>query len=181
MSDAYVGTVQSFAFNFAPRGWVTCSGQLLPLNQQQTLFSLIGTYYGGNGTTNFAVPNLNGAVIVGTGNAQAGGNYAIGQVGGTPQVTLTQANLPVRGGGGEGVTVNNADHSTPTATSVLGKASTTTGDEIYIYAPDSAPISALSPKSLPGLGGSSTPVSIMQPYVAMTQCICLMGVYPSRN
>jgi len=180
MSESYVGTVQTFAFPFAPRGWMLCSGQTLPVAQQQTLFSLIGTIYGGNGSTTFQLPNLNGAVVVGQGTALGGGTYNMGQVGGSTSVTLTQANLPARAMG-EGATVQNADHSTPSATSVLGKASTPGGDEIWIYAPDSSPMSSLSPKTLPGLGGSSTPVSILQPYVAMNQCICLLGVYPSRN
>ena len=180
MSEAFVGTVQTFAFPFAPRGWILCSGQILPINQQQTLFSLIGTTYGGNGQTTFQVPNLNGAVVVGQGNALSGGTYNIGQVGGSPTVSLTQANLPARAMG-EGVTTQNADSATPSATSVLGKASTPTGDDIWIYAPDNAPISALSPKTLPGLGGQNQPLSILQPYVTLNQCICLSGVYPSRN
>jgi microcystin-dependent protein len=172
--------VQTFAFPFAPRGWMLCSGQTLPISQQQTLFSLIGTIYGGNGQTTFQLPNLNGAVVVGQGAAMGGGTYNIGQLGGSTQVTLTQANLPARAGG-EGVTVQNAESATPSATSVLGKASTPGGDEIWIYAPDNAPISALSPKTLPGLGGQGVPLPIMQPYVALNQCICLNGVYPSRN
>lgn len=179
MSEAYVGTVQTFAFPFAPRGWMLCSGQILPVAQQQTLFSLIGTLYGGNGSTTFQLPNLNGAVVVGQGTG-GGSAYTMGQVGGAPSVTLTQANLPAHAGG-EGVTIQNADHATPSPTSVLGKASTPTGDDIWIYAPDTAPISALSPKTLPGLGGQNQPVGIMQPYVAMNQCICLNGIYPSRN
>lgn len=180
MADSFVGTVQTFAFPFAPRGWMLCSGQILPLAQQQTLFSLIGTIYGGNGQTTFQLPNLNGAVVIGQGTALGGTNYNIGQTAGSTSVTLTQANLPARSAA-EGVTTQNAESATPSATSVLGKASTPGGDDIWIYAPDSAPASTLSPKSLPGLGGSSNPVSIMQPYVAMNQCICLSGIYPSRN
>ena len=94
MTSPYIGTIQPFGFNFAPRNWAQCNGQLLSISSNTALFSLLGTQYGGNGTTTFALPNLQGRSMLHQGNLAGGSSYVIGQTGGTESVTLTTANLP---------------------------------------------------------------------------------------
>ncbi len=94
MSDPFIGQITLFPYNFAPEGWADCAGQLLPIQQYAALFSLLGTAYGGNGSTNFALPNLSGRVAVGQGQPAGGSNYGIGAAGGSETVALAQAALP---------------------------------------------------------------------------------------
>src|ERR1700712_3188566 len=93
MSDPFVAEIRIFGFNFAPKGWAFCDGQLLPISQNTALFSLLGTYYGGDGRSTFGLPNLQGIMPIGVGN-QSNGNYALGQASGEPNVTLLSTQLP---------------------------------------------------------------------------------------
>ncbi|HEY0926716.1 phage tail protein [Brevundimonas sp.] len=177
--DAYVGTVQSFAFPFAPRGWLLCNGQQLSVVQQTALYSLIGTTYGGDGVRYFNIPNLGGRTVVGMGQSPGVMEpYAVGQQGGAEQRTIRDENLP-RHRHVLAATKASADSDTPTADRVLAKASDSSGNPINIYGPAAERI-GLAPESI-DFAGASQPFPVLQPYMALNYCICLQGVFPSRN
>jgi microcystin-dependent protein len=207
MSDPFIGQIMQVGFNFAPSGWALCAGQQMSIAQNNALFALLGTTYGGNGTSTFQLPDLQGRVGVGVGNSPVAGTYVIGQIGGTPQTSLTLNNLPQHnhtatftptgGGGTPTVTVNALDStagntSAPQAGSIL--ASLGVGNVPKIYAPagtTGTPV-ALGGVSISGVSngggtvavgmtGNSQPVSIMQPYLALTTIIALQGIFPSRS
>ncbi|ALN57435.1 MULTISPECIES: phage tail protein [Lysobacter] len=176
MTEVFLGQITTFGFNFAPKNFAFCNGQLLAIAQNQALFSLLGTMYGGNGTTNFALPDLRGRTPVGAGNSvDPGWNpapYPQGQSGGVENVTLLPTQMP------------NHNHTlgcnTGAATSrnpnglFLG----TTDKEIY--SATGGPQVALSAATI-GTAGSTQPHSNVQPYLAINFCIALNGIYPSRN
>src|SRR5881296_3380625 len=97
MADPFVAEIRIFPFNFAPKGWAWCDGQLMPLSQNTALFSLLGTFYGGDGKSNFALPNLQGACALSWGQSSTGTNYDIGQTGGSQFITLLQSEMPLHG------------------------------------------------------------------------------------
>lgn len=180
--DAYVGTIQPFAFQFAPRGWAHCSGQLMRIQQDTALFSLIGNTYGGDGFTNFALPNLNGRTALSQGTL-LGEPFAMGQAMGTETVTLLPAYMPhhthylfastspaTADVPGSGMVLAAATGADP----VSGDAVT-----VHIYSPGSAG-TPLSPTSVGATGGNQ-PFSIMQPYLVVNYCIALQGPFPARN
>jgi microcystin-dependent protein len=165
-NPAFMGQIQIFSFNFAPRSWAMCNGQLLPINQNQALFSLLGTQYGGNGQTNFALPNLQGRVP----NHQGSG-FTMGQAGGETAHTLSISELPAH--------THQAIGSSggPTATSPAG-AFWATGTSFTPY--NATADTAMSPASITNTGGSQ-PHNNMSPYLALNFCICLSGIFPSQN
>lgn len=186
--DSYMGVVAPFAGNFAPRGWMTCSGQLLSIAQYSALYSLLGTTYGGNGTTTFGLPNLNGRVAVGV-----GGQYDLGEMAGTESTTLLLNNLPLHQHDAVtqmSVVLQEADvpatTSQASATSTLGQSLGNYGREdvavqIYAPAPGSVQLSAQLQISVQlAISGQNQPVDILQPVLALTQCICVEGLYPPR-
>ncbi|MFL7965599.1 phage tail protein [Pseudomonas kielensis] len=194
--EVFIGTIQSFAFNFAPRDWALCNGQTLSLSQYQTLFALIGVTYGGNGQTNFMLPNLQGRLPLGQGNGLGLTPRVMGEVSGTENVTPTLNNLPIHTHTLTGVTAsttlqlaNPASNpvNTPTATnSFLGTSGTGPGSAT-IY---SDQIGA-SPVPLQGVSttvsgtispaGNGMPLAIMNPFLAINFSIALQGYFPSRN
>ncbi|SFH48201.1 phage tail protein [Pseudomonas sp. NFACC45] len=194
--EVFIGTIQSFAFDFAPRGWALCNGQTLALSQYQTLFALIGVTYGGNGQTSFMLPNLQGRLPMGMGTGIGLSPRDIGTVSGTESVTATQANLPAHTHALTGITAattlqlaNPASNpvNTPTATnSFIGTSGTGPGSAA-IY---SDQIGA-SPVSLQGVtttvsgtvspAGNGQPMEIMNPFLAINFSIALQGIFPSRN
>jgi microcystin-dependent protein len=173
MSDQFIGEIRIFAGNFAPVGWALCNGQLLPIQQNTALFSLIGTYYGGNGTSNFQLPNLQGNVIVGPGQGLGLSNYDIGEVGGSPNVTLLTNEIPshthvphASSAGGD---------SDKPATNTVWAASTD-GDNLYATAKNSSmAATALNP------AGSNLPHNNMQPFLVLNYIIALQGIFPARS
>jgi len=176
MTEVFLGQIMLTGFGFAPRGFAMCNGQLLPINQNQALFSLLGTSYGGNGTTNFALPNLMGRTPVGFGNSVGGGwnptPYALGQVGGSENVTLTAAQLPSHNHLATGTTATgNLRNPTNGLYGVAGA---------NIYAQTGGPQVALSPNSVAPVGGNA-PHENMQPYRAINFNIALNGTFPSRD
>jgi microcystin-dependent protein len=188
MSDTFLGQIEIFGFGFPPKTWAQCKGQLLPINQYQALFALLGTYYGGNGTTNFALPDLQGRVPVGFGTDQRGGQWVIGQKGGTEAIALTPNQIPahthlVMAAGATDVT-NNKD--APNNTLGLGQStgSDASGNTMVVNAfvavASSTDYVTLRPTALSN-GGSSTPHENRMPSIAMNVCISLAGVFPSRN
>ncbi|MBC7776409.1 MAG: phage tail protein [Phycisphaerae bacterium] len=173
--EGTIATIMLFAADFAPKNWAYCSGQILPIAQNTALFSLLGTTYGGNGVQNFALPDFQGRVGIGSGQGSGRSNFALGQKAGTPNVTLTVSNL--------------AAHTHP-ATGVLTTTSTAPNT-------DEGPNNILAGTNMYGTGangtlggvteqptgmtGSNAPVNIQQPYLGMNYVICIYGIFPSRN
>lgn len=170
MAEPYLGEIRIFPYNFAPSGWFMCSGQTLSISQYSALFSLLGTTYGGNGTSTFQLPDLRSRVPT-----HQGSTYVIGQLGGTENVTLTVQQMPPH------------NHS---LNAVAGAATTRSPNGQYLAEPgarSAAPIygpgpggAAMAASSLTNAGGS-VPFSIIPPVLAITFCIAYAGVYPSRN
>jgi microcystin-dependent protein len=175
MADPFVGEVRVFAGNFPPNGWALCNGQLLPISQNTALFSLLGVNYGGNGTTNFALPNLQGAFPIHAGSSAGPGlsQRVTGQAGGSEAVALTAAQLPGHGHVVEAV--NGASTGTPGGTVSL--APTSNGSALY-RAPDGTYLNT-APSDLAPAGGGA-PHNNLPPYLALTFIIALQGIYPSR-
>jgi microcystin-dependent protein len=173
MSDPFVAEIRIFPFNFAPRGWAWCDGQLLPLSQNTALFSLLGTTYGGNGESNFALPDLQGRVPMHYGQGPGLSLHDLGETGGTAMVTLLESEIPshthsARATGDTGVT--NAP-----AGAYLARAF---GRGSNLYSTAASPLVNMYP-SLPT--GGDQPHNNMQPYLTFYFCIALQGVYPPRG
>lgn len=170
MSEPFLSEIRMTAFNFAPRGWAQCNGQLLPINQNQALFSLLGTTYGGDGRVNFALPDLRGRVPL-----HFGAGFSLGQRGGEVSHTLTTAELPQHSHGLVGI---NGPATTPSPSGAfLATASTAIGPA---YGSPSASPVALASAAI-GSVGSSQPHLNMQPYAVINFNIALQGIFPSRN
>ena len=175
MSEPFLGEIRIFGFNFAPRGWANCSGQILPIAQNTALFSLLGTTYGGNGQTTFALPDLRGRVPNNMGQGPGLSSYSLGQQAGTESTTLTNANLPpapptlikANAEADTGKPGGNFPSSTPPPGN--GYATTTDGTTLNAGV------------IMGGLSGNSTPFQILQPYLTLNFCIALEGIFPSRN
>jgi microcystin-dependent protein len=177
--EPYLGEIKMFSGNFAPRGWAFCAGQLLSIAQNQALFSILGTTFGGNGTTNFALPDYRGRVPVGTGQGPGLSNYTIGEQTGSETVTLTQSQMPIHTHVIRAVS-GAADQNVPGVTCNLSSMGLTSdGSSVSGYS-DAAPDTTLNPNALTPAGGS-TPTPILQPLLAITFIIALEGVYPARN
>jgi microcystin-dependent protein len=168
MAQPYVGEIKMFGGNFAPAGWMLCQGQLLPISENETLFQLIGTTYGGDGQTTFGLPDLRGRIPIHMGNG-----YTLAQQGGTESVTLTQAQLP--------------SHNHPLSASTNGvssagtpaDATATTGSTLLYAAPSgAAPDATMGPL---GAFGGSQPHDNMAPYLCVNFIISLFGIFPSQN
>ena len=165
MSEPFMGEIRVVGFNFPPKGWTLCNGQFLPINQNQALFSLLGTTYGGNGQTTFALPNLQGRVPIHMGNG-----HNLGETGGQTAHTLTQSELP------QHLhlmmaSATNADVITPVG-NVLAQSS-------QLYGP-ATQLTALDPSTNTAAGGSQ-PHENMQPYLVLNFIIALQGIFPSQT
>lgn len=175
----YLSEIRVFAFGQTPRGWLPCNGQLLPINSYQALFSLLGTSYGGNGTTNFQLPNLQGSAPVGLG-ISAG--YPMGGKAGTENVTLNTTNLPIHN--------HQVNAQTGNGTITLGSATpaqlsvpvipSKPAENANLYSSSNASLVPLEPRTIAPNGGG-TPHSNMQPFNVLNLCICISGIFPSRN
>ncbi len=174
--EAYIGEVRIFAGNFAPRGWALCDGQLLAISQNQALFALIGTYYGGDGRTTFALPDLRGRVVVHPGQGLGLTPRQIGEKGGSETNTLTTSQLPAHS---HTATANNpvfndeANTDDPT-----GKYPAVSGENMY--SDQTTGDGALPEISIGNTGGGQA-VNNMQPFLGINYIICLQGIFPSRN
>ncbi len=177
MAQPYIGEIEAFAFNFAPKGWMQCAGQLLPIQQNQALFSILGTTYGGNGTTNFQLPDLRGRVAVGWGTG-GGSTYVIGQRLGTETVTLLPTNVPshTHSVTAQSYTTRAGGTAAPGNTVLPGSAYAGSAD-VIMYGPPPANI-AMAPLSV---SGGNAPHANMMPYLAINYCIAISGLFPSRN
>jgi microcystin-dependent protein len=169
MATPFIGQVSIFSFNFAPSGWALANGQLLPINQNAALFSLLGTFYGGNGTTTFALPNLQGATPIHAGTSPSGNSYVMGQRSGEPNHTLLTAEMPQH-------------NHVPQAYSGAGDAGSPVGN---LWAEgnnayNSAALTTMASGAV-AIAGGGQPHNNMPPYLAVTFAIALVGVFPSRN
>jgi len=168
VATAYVGQIKMFGFNFPPRSWALCNGQTLPINQNQALFALLGTIYGGNGTTTFQLPNLQSRVPV-----HFGPQYQIGEQAGTENVTLNASQMPphthsLNGTTTGGLVERPIGHSLANVTNAFNH-----------YGPANAgTLRPLQGSSVSTVGG---PHANIQPYLAVNFSICLFGMFPSRN
>ena len=163
MAEPFIGEIRAVAFGFAPKGWAMCNGQLLAINQNQALFSILGTTYGGNGQTTFALPNLQGRAPV-----HPGLSVTLGQVGGSSSVTLN---------------ANQIGHSHSVAAAATANSNTAAGNfpgssatQLYGNSVDTQ----MHPSTISTVGGGQ-PHDNMQPYLVVNYIIALVGVFPSRN
>jgi microcystin-dependent protein len=170
--DPFVAEIRIFPFNFAPRGWAFCSGQILPLSQNTALFSLLGTTYGGNGSSNFGLPDLQGRAPMHPGQGPGLSLYDLGESSGTETITLLASEMPGHTHGVMGATIDNADSNVPTNNNI-GKAST----KVFNAAGTQVQMNV----NTIGVTGNSLPHSNMMPYLTMNFCIALQGVYPPRS
>src|SRR5262249_2516880 len=171
MADPFVAEIRIFPFNFAPKGWAFCDGQLMPLSQNTALFSLLGTTYGGNGKSNFALPDLQGRAPMHPGQGPGLSLYDLGQTGGSETVTLLESEIPSHSHTLR-ASLDDADLAIPTPTRTLAKAS---GN---LYGP--TPNVAMAPAALAPAGGDA-PHNNLQPYLTLSFCIALQGVFPPRG
>ncbi len=169
MSTPFLGQISLFSFQFAPKGFALCNGQLLPINQNAALFSLLGTTYGGNGQTNFALPNLQGRVPI-----HFGSGFTMGETGGQGSHTLTLTELATHTHPLQGTT------ATATALSPASNVFATSTDDPYGPFPATAPVVTLNAGSLGPTGGGQ-PHDNHQPYLVINACIALSGIFPSQN
>jgi microcystin-dependent protein len=186
--EEYIGTIKLFGFAFAPRGWMTCQGQMLSIAQQTALFSLLGTTYGGNGVTTFGLPDLRGRVAVGQGQLTGGAVYTMGEMAGSEAVTLTQAQLPSHTHTATAVTtaILTAESTQATAQNPANKC-LASGTSIYAEE-DPANNRQMSPTCITASttvtvapAGNSQGVAILQPFLVANYCICIEGIFPPRN
>lgn len=168
MGTPYLAELKLVSFNFAPKGWAVCNGQLLPINQNQAIFSLVGTYYGGNGQSNFALPNLQGRTPI-----SMSSNFVMGEVGGEENHTLLSTEVPTH------THLVNALKSNATLDLPTGNYFANATGTLTVYNSLASPV-ALNGATISPVGGSQ-PHSNLQPYLVMNWIISLQGIFPSRN
>ncbi|WP_121353953.1 phage tail protein [Flavisolibacter nicotianae] len=173
--DPFVAEIRIFPFNFAPKGWAWCDGQLLPLSQNTALFSLLGTTYGGDGKSNFALPDLQGRAPMHPGQGPGLSLHDLGETGGSDAVTLLQTEIPshshtIRANGGDGVSPS------PTNNVSSGPGA----DRDLFWYKEGTPNAAMNPLSS-GVAGGSQPHNNLMPYLTFYFCIALQGVFPPRT
>jgi microcystin-dependent protein len=171
MSQQFLGEIRLFPYNFAPKTWAYCSGQLLSIAQNSALFSLLGTTYGGDGRVTFGLPDLRGRCITGTGSG-----YIEGQASGSENVTLVQSQLPFHNHTWTGTS---AAADTPPPGGAYFGAGRASGLPAGLYCAPANPV-MLAPTTC-GMTGGSQPHNNMQPYLVLAYCIAMQGIFPSRN
>ena len=174
MADPFVAEIRIFPFNFAPRGWAFCDGQILPISQNTALFSLLGTTYGGNGQSTFALPDLQGSAAMHPGQGQGLSLRDLGEIGGSETVTLLVAEMPIHTHTmNNAITVSNVN--APSDQVILGRSNGGSA-----YQTNIANFAVMAPQALSPAGGS-LPHNNMQPYLTLNFCIALQGVFPPRQ
>jgi microcystin-dependent protein len=188
--EVFLGTIQAFGFNFAPQGWANCSGQVLGIAQNTALFSLLGTTYGGNGQTTFALPDLRGRAGLNMGQGPGLSTYSLGQMAGTENATLTSANMPMHAHPATatvGVQVagsaSNPVNAPSTTNSYLGASGAGQANAAIWSDALNSPVamSGGNASVQVGMAGGSVPFSLLSPYLVLNFCIALQGIFPSRN
>jgi microcystin-dependent protein len=179
--EGTIGEIRMFAGNFNPRNWAFCSNQILPIAQNTALFSILGTTYGGNGQTTFALPDFRGRTAIGTGQGPGLSNMTLGQLGGTENVTLTTNTMPAHTHPLTG-TVNPTGNSGKAGLSDDPTGRRPAGTQIFTGNPaDVVNMAAAASTLAIGATGGSQPFSILPPYLGMNYIICLFGIFPSRD
>lgn len=179
--DGYIGEIRLFAPNFAPQGWQFCQGQLLAINQNQALFAILGTFYGGNGQTNFALPNLAGKAAIGVGSSAGTSNYVQGEITGSATKTILISQLPAHSHTITGTISQAATSAAGTSPSPAGNYFASDGSKKYDLQNDGVTLQPASIGIALATAGGSQPVNNMMPYLALNYIICISGVFPSRN
>ncbi len=192
MSSPYIGEIKLVSFGFSPKGWALCDGQLLPINQNQALFSILGTTYGGNGQTTFALPDLQGRAALGMGQGPGLQNYTLGQSSGAQTATLTVNTMPAH--------THALGPGTVKIAAVSGSANKQSPVNAY-FASEAAGVTASYSNATPdttmatgsngggaitgalaiGSTGGGQPFNLMQPYLTLVYVIAVVGIFPSRN
>lgn len=179
MSSPFVAEIRIFPFNFAPRGWAFCNGQLLPISQNTALFSLLGTQYGGDGKSNFALPNLQGSVAMHTtqySGSSPFGQYPIGESGGEDYVTLLTSEMPAHAHTASG-DINPGDTvSTSPSGAYPGNSM-----PLSIYSSSTTPQTAMMNPAMVSVRGGSQPHNNLMPYLTLSYCIAMQGIFPPRS
>jgi microcystin-dependent protein len=179
MSNPFVAEIRIFPFNFAPKGWAFCNGQLLPISSNTALFSLVGTFYGGDGRSNFALPNLQGSVAMHTTQYSGGGPFGqfdLGQTSGEDTVTLLTPEIPAHTHNFQA----DANHQNTLAVSPNG-ASPSNANPTSTFSTSTTPqLVAMNPNMV-SIAGSSNPHNNLMPYLTMSYCIALQGLFPPRT
>lgn len=179
MSNAFVAEIRIFPFNFAPKGWAFCDGQLLPISQNTALFSLLGTNYGGDGKSTFGLPNLQGSAAMHT--TQFSGNgpfgtFDIGQSGGEDTVTLLTSEMPSHTHTAQAdADVNNQSAVVPTGAVFVNASPTLT------FSKSASPQLGLMNPAMAGVAGGSNPHNNLMPYLTLNYCIAMQGIFPPRS
>ena len=178
MSSPFVAEIRIFPFNFAPKGWALCAGQLMPISQNTALFSLLGTFYGGDGKSNFGLPNLKDNAAMHTtqytGNTPFGQFY-LGETGGSPYVTLLTSEMPAHTHTMQG----DWDVNNQTASSPAGAVPVQTQGQ-FNFSNSATPQFAMMNPAMISVAGGSQPHNNMMPYLTLSYCIALQGIYPAR-
>ena len=191
MAEPFLGMIITVPYNFAPQGWAFCNGQILSISQNTALFALLGTTYGGDGVTTFALPDLRGRVPVSSGQAPGLSNYDIGEIGGTENITLTINQMPAHN---HLITLNNLT-ATANARNSAGNSQTPAGNvpaveaagvtETYSNAPANTTMApgavTVTGTATASVAGNNLPVQILSPFLTVNYCIALQGIFPSRN
>jgi microcystin-dependent protein len=180
MGDPFIGEIRAFGFDFPPRDWVTCNGQLLKITQYQAIYSLLGTNYGGDGRSNFGVPNLNGRAAMHYGSGSYTTPHVIGQAGGNPTVQLNQQTIPNHN---HTITAGNANGTATTPGGNYPAKGNTKAGKISNPWPsyvDAAPAAEMASHAIAPTG-SNLPHENRQPYLVLNYCLSLTGIWPSRT
>jgi microcystin-dependent protein len=175
MSDPFVAEIRVVGFNFAPTGWAQCDGQLLPISQNTALFSLLGTFYGGDGKSTFALPDIQGQVVIHPGQGPGLSEYFIGQQGGSETTTLLQSEMPLHAHGAQG-SIDDGQFQAPAPDRALAVSSPG-----FAYQSNTTQnLTQMNPQAL-GIAGSSLPHNNLQPYLVLNFIIAMQGVFPPRT
>lgn len=183
-TEPFIGEIKLLGFNFAPKSYQTCQGQILSIAQNTALFSLLGTTYGGNGQTTFALPDLQGRMPIGQGNGSGLSSHTIGERSGSESVTLLTANMPAHIHTLNAVSVKMPVNNTISDIGEPAGAFPGKNDSNQVYAENASPNTFMAPATVGGttdITGSGYPFSIMNPYLVINYSIALYGIYPSRN
>jgi microcystin-dependent protein len=172
VADPFVAEIRIFPFNFAPRGWAFCDGQILPISQNTALFSLLGTYYGGDGKSNFALPDLQGRAPMHPGQGPGLSLHDLGETGGADFVTLLESEIPAHN---HTVTVSGRGANENDAKDLYWAATT-----VKAYTAGTTNLTPMAPEALPPAGGDQ-PHNNLQPYLTFNFCIALQGIFPPRG
>lgn len=179
--DVYIGSVCIFGFNYAPYGWTFCRGQVLSIASNTALFSLLGTYYGGNGTSTFGLPNLQGRAALDDGTGFS--TYSMGSAGGARTATILASNMPLHTHNlSLSINANPGGRSGASSSSPVGNFPAPSVGVVNDYSSTPTGGSFMQPATVSlGSVGSGVPLSIENPYLVMNYCICQFGIFPTRN